>query len=85
MQRPKSDEERGWKFELYEERLAFSVQPLADFWYDADPASTIEPSAAQVSPRQARSQPSPALVPARGRYSQPTWPSNPISSISANR
>src|SRR4051812_27680753 len=30
---------RGWRFETFEDRLALSAQPMADFWYDASSQS----------------------------------------------
>jgi subtilisin family serine protease len=41
---------RGWRFETFEERLALSVQPVADFWYDTTAESIVEPSSALVAP-----------------------------------
>jgi len=41
---------RGWRFETFEERLALSVQPVADFWYDTSAESIVEPSSALVQP-----------------------------------
>ena len=35
---------RGWRFETFEERLALSVQPVADFWYDTTADAILEPS-----------------------------------------
>ncbi|HZN32987.1 MAG TPA: S8 family serine peptidase, partial [Pirellulaceae bacterium] len=45
-----AERERGWKFETFEERLALSAEPLADFWYDLDPETLSEPSSAVVQP-----------------------------------
>jgi subtilisin family serine protease len=41
---------RGWRFETFEERLALSIQPVADFWYDTSTEAVIEPSSAVVQP-----------------------------------
>lgn len=49
-------QERAWRFETCEERLALSGQPVADFWIDYESldltttAATIEPSSAYVMP-----------------------------------
>ncbi len=50
MQRDEYAGERGWRFETYEERLALSAEPLADFWYDIAPHAAIEPSSELVYP-----------------------------------
>ncbi len=41
---------RGWRYEAFEDRLALSVQPVADFWYDTAADTIIEPSSALVHP-----------------------------------
>ena len=41
---------RGWRYETFEERLALSVQPVADFWYDTTAESIIEPSSSVAQP-----------------------------------
>jgi subtilisin family serine protease len=41
---------RGWRFETFEERLALSAQPVADFWYDTSADSIVEPSSALIQP-----------------------------------
>jgi subtilisin family serine protease len=50
MSRPEDDSFRGWRFESFEERLALSVQPVADFWYDETQESIIEPSSSLIQP-----------------------------------
>jgi subtilisin family serine protease len=42
--------ERGWRFEAYEERLALSVDSVADCWPLLDVDQAIEPSSAFVTP-----------------------------------
>lgn len=41
---------RGWRFETFEDRLALSAQPVADFWYDTSSPGVVEPSSALVQP-----------------------------------
>ena len=50
MRRNDDDSFRGWRYEAFEERLALSVQPVADFWYDTASDSIIEPSSTVVQP-----------------------------------
>src|SRR5262245_64953106 len=50
MSRPDDADCRGWRFETFEERLALSIQPAADFWYDDSQQSIIQPSSAFVEP-----------------------------------
>src|SRR5438034_1247843 len=49
---PPSDDAsfRGWRYEAFEERLALSAQPVADFWYDTAAESVVEPSSTVVQP-----------------------------------
>jgi subtilisin family serine protease len=42
--------ERGWRFEAYEERLALSVDSVADCWPGLHVDQVVEPSAAFVTP-----------------------------------
>ena len=53
MSRPDSPDFRGWRYEQLEERLALSVQPVADFWFDSAAQSIVEPSSALVQPMTA--------------------------------
>jgi subtilisin family serine protease len=50
MSRREDDSFRGWRYEAFEERLALSVQPVADFWYDTAADSIAEPSSTVVQP-----------------------------------
>src|SRR4051794_39142076 len=50
MSRPDDADFRGWRFESFEERLALSIQPVADLWYDAAAESIVEPSSAVAQP-----------------------------------
>lgn len=50
MPRPDEADFRGWRFETFEERLAFSAQPIADFWIDLAAEPIVEPSSAFVEP-----------------------------------
>jgi hypothetical protein len=50
MPRPDEVDFRGWRFETFEERLAFSAEPIADFWIDPASEPIVEPSSAFVEP-----------------------------------
>lgn len=50
MPRPDELADRGWRFEAFEERLALSAQPVADFWYDTTAESIVEPSSVVMQP-----------------------------------
>jgi subtilisin family serine protease len=50
MPRPDEVDFRGWRFETFEERLAFSAEPIADFWIDPAGEPIVEPSSAFVEP-----------------------------------
>src|SRR5205085_8263333 len=50
MSRRDDDGFRDWRYEAFEERLALSVQPVADFWYDTAADSIIEPSSTVMQP-----------------------------------
>jgi subtilisin family serine protease len=50
MSRPDDAGFRGWRIETFEDRLALSAQPIADFWYDTSLDAIAEPSSALVQP-----------------------------------
>src|SRR5438105_11244333 len=50
MSRSDENDFRGWRYEAFEERLALSAQPVADFWYDTAADSITEPSSTVVHP-----------------------------------
>jgi len=50
MSRPDDAGFRGWRFETFEDRLALSAQPVADFWYHAAAESIVEASSALIQP-----------------------------------
>src|SRR5438046_2694337 len=53
MQRDDGAGFRGWRFEVFEERLALSVQPVADFWYDDAAHTVTEQTSAAIQPQTA--------------------------------
>src|SRR5437899_3032090 len=57
MRRNDDDSFGGWRYEAFEERLALSVQPVADFWYDTAADSFVEPSSAVAQPLDSTVQP----------------------------
>jgi subtilisin family serine protease len=58
MLRPDDADFRGWRFETFEERLAFAAQPVADFWIDPAAEPIVEPSSAFIEPLAIASGPS---------------------------
>jgi subtilisin family serine protease len=50
MPRPEEADLRGWRFETFEERLALSAQPVADFWFADCDQPIVEPSSSVLLP-----------------------------------
>jgi subtilisin family serine protease len=70
------EQPRGWRFEVYEERIALSAQPVGDFWIECDlfetaalaPTAAAEPSSAYVLPLAAEGHGWTEVAAARGDF-----------------